>query len=70
MNPNFAGKRILVMGDVMVDRYIFADVSRISPEAQYQWPMCKKKNGSGGAANVAANIRTLGGECSIIACRR
>ncbi len=67
MNPNFAGKRILVMGDVMVDRYIFADVSRISPEAPVPVAHVQKEEWFlGGAANVAANIRTLGGECSII----
>jgi rfaE bifunctional protein kinase chain/domain len=57
----FAGKNILVYGDVILDRYIFGQVERISPEA----PVPVVKVGSeearlGGAGNVAANIDKLG----------
>ncbi len=57
----FAGKRIMVYGDVILDRYIFGHVERISPEA----PVPVVKVGSeetrlGGAGNVAANIDKLG----------
>ncbi len=57
----FAGKTILVYGDVILDRYIFGQVERISPEA----PVPVVKVGSeesrlGGAGNVAANIDKLG----------
>jgi len=58
---NFKGKRILVFGDVILDRYIFGDVSRISPEAPV--PVMKVKSEEfrpGGACNVAANIDKLG----------
>ena len=52
--------KVLVLGDVMLDRYIYGDVTRISPEAPV--PIVKvlqKKDMLGGAANVAINIRRL-----------
>ena len=59
---NFQKKRILVFGDLMLDRFVFGSVSRISPEAPVPIVEIKKENTSlGGAANVAANIRGLGG---------
>lgn len=57
----FAGKRILVYGDVILDRYIFGGVERISPEAPV--PVIKvesEESRLGGAGNVAANIDRLG----------
>ena len=59
----FTGKRILVIGDFMVDEYIKGTVERISPEAPV--PVVEAKGITlkpGGAANVVANIRALGGE--------
>jgi len=59
---NFRNKRILVFGDLMLDRFIFGSVSRISPEAPVPVVEVKIENTClGGAANVAANIRSLGG---------
>ncbi len=63
----FRGKRIAVVGDVMLDRFIYGKVSRISPEApvpvvEVQSEVCYP----GGAANVARNIRSLGGEALLI----
>lgn len=63
----FSHKRILVIGDLMVDEYIIGSVSRISPEA----PVAvlnfeEKQRRAGGAANVAVNVRSLG--ASVIAC--
>jgi D-glycero-beta-D-manno-heptose-7-phosphate kinase len=58
----FHNKRILVLGDLMLDRFIWGAVSRISPEAPV--PVVEIKTESiclGGAANVAGNIRSLGG---------
>ncbi|MBI4417999.1 MAG: D-glycero-beta-D-manno-heptose-7-phosphate kinase [Ignavibacteriales bacterium] len=58
----FQGKRIAVIGDLMVDRYYWGAVSRISPEAPV--PVVEVESQStrlGGAANVANNIATLGG---------
>jgi len=59
----------LVIGDVMLDRYLIGDVSRISPEAPV--PVVLLKNQSeraGGAANVAANLALLGIKTHILGC--
>lgn len=59
---NFRNKRILVFGDLMLDRFIWGAVSRISPEAPVPVVEIKKESTHlGGAANVASNIRSLGG---------
>ena len=58
----FAGKRIAVVGDLMVDRYYWGAVRRVSPEAPV--PVVEVDSESvrlGGAANVANNIYALGG---------
>lgn len=60
---NFLGKRIAVIGDLMLDKYIWGSVSRISPEAPV--PVLEVESESarlGGAANVANNIKSLGAE--------
>jgi len=59
----FKGKRILVVGDAMLDRYLWGRVSRISPEAPV--PVVEVEGETlrlGGAANVAKNIASLGGD--------
>jgi D-beta-D-heptose 7-phosphate kinase/D-beta-D-heptose 1-phosphate adenosyltransferase len=57
----FAGKRILVYGDVILDRYIFGQVERISPEAPVPVVTVEfEESRLGGAGNVAANIDRLG----------
>jgi D-beta-D-heptose 7-phosphate kinase/D-beta-D-heptose 1-phosphate adenosyltransferase len=54
---NFSDKRILVIGDVMLDRFIWGNVSRISPEAPVPVVTVEKEEVySGGAANVARNL--------------
>src|SRR5512147_2331380 len=56
------GLPVLVLGDVMLDRYLWGDTSRISPEAPV--PVIEAREETfrlGGAANVARNIRELGG---------
>ena len=61
MLPDFGKAKILVVGDVMLDRYWFGEVSRISPEAPV--PIVKVERTEerpGGAANVARNIASLG----------
>ena len=56
-----ASARILVIGDVMLDRYYFADVTRISPEGPVPVAQVKEtKNTLGGAANVAHNLALFG----------
>ncbi len=67
LKQRFAQARVLVVGDVMLDRYWFGDVSRISPEA----PVPVAKIGridqrAGGAANVARNIASLGGQAALL----
>ena len=60
--------RLLVVGDVMLDRYWFGDVSRISPEAPV--PIVKIERSEerpGGAANVARNAAALGACVSLLA---
>jgi D-beta-D-heptose 7-phosphate kinase/D-beta-D-heptose 1-phosphate adenosyltransferase len=60
---NFRGKRIAVLGDLMLDRYYWGSVQRVSPEAPV--PVVEVESESirlGGAANVASNIQSLGGE--------
>ena len=59
--------RLLVVGDVMLDRYWFGDVSRISPEAPV--PVVKVERleeRPGGAANVARNAAALGAQTALI----
>ena len=59
--------KILVAGDLMLDRYWFGDVSRISPEA----PVPVVKIGKieerlGGAGNVARNVSSIGARCALV----
>ncbi len=59
----FSGKKLLVLGDVMLDHYIWGETSRISPEAPVPVVGVQRESSRlGGAANVAANIKALGGE--------
>ncbi|MDI6740585.1 MAG: D-glycero-beta-D-manno-heptose-7-phosphate kinase [Candidatus Edwardsbacteria bacterium] len=59
---SFKKARILVLGDLMLDEYLFGQVSRISPEAPVPVvEVSSEKLMLGGAANVAWNIRALGG---------
>jgi D-beta-D-heptose 7-phosphate kinase/D-beta-D-heptose 1-phosphate adenosyltransferase len=66
----FSRTRILVIGDLMLDCFVWGDVARISPEAPV--PVLRVSSESfrlGGAANVMNNIRSLGGEveaCGVI----
>jgi D-glycero-beta-D-manno-heptose-7-phosphate kinase len=63
----FPKKQLLVLGDIMVDEYIWGSVSRLSPEAPV--PVVEVKDESfrlGGAGNVAANIHSLGGMATLV----
>ena len=65
--PDTAAARILVVGDVMLDRYWFGDVSRISPEAPVPVVrMMRSEDRPGGAANVARNASALGTQVSLL----
>lgn len=64
---SLAGKKVLVLGDLMVDEYIWGKASRISPEAPV--PVVEVGDQSfvlGGASNVANNIRSLQGDVCMV----
>ena len=62
-------KNILVIGDLMLDRYLIGSVNRISPEAPVPVLLLKdSQDRAGGAANVAANLNGLGLQTQIIGC--
>ena len=67
-NPSrIAQCRVLVVGDVMLDRYWHGEVARISPEAPV--PVVhiqREENRLGGAANVALNIKTMGARVTLL----
>lgn len=65
--PDFRNASLLVVGDLMLDRYWFGDTSRISPEAPV--PIVKvdsTDNRPGGAGNVALNIAALGAKTTLL----
>ncbi len=67
---NFKKLRVLIIGDVMTDAYIWGSVKRLSPEAPVPIvDVVKRENRPGGAANVALNIKSLGAEpilCGVV----
>jgi D-beta-D-heptose 7-phosphate kinase/D-beta-D-heptose 1-phosphate adenosyltransferase len=61
------GRKVAVLGDVMLDEYLFGEVSRISPEAPVPIVrVLRERAVLGGAANVAANLKALGTEPMLI----
>jgi D-beta-D-heptose 7-phosphate kinase/D-beta-D-heptose 1-phosphate adenosyltransferase len=63
--PNFSELKLLVVGDLMLDRYLKGSVKRISPEAPVPViSSCAQEDRLGGAANVAANLAALG--CKVL----
>ena len=65
--PDFSKAKILVVGDVMLDRYWSGDSSRISPEAPVPIvKVGKVEDRPGGAANVALNIAALGAQAKLL----
>ncbi len=66
----FQGRRIAVLGDVMVDRYFWGRVDRISPEAPVPVVEIERESMSlGGAGNVAANLSALGAKPLLVSVR-
>jgi len=67
---SFNKLNVLIIGDVMVDSYLWGDVDRISPEAPVPVvSITKRENRLGGAANVALNIKSMGANpilCSVV----
>jgi len=65
--PKFEKQRIIVLGDLMVDRFVWGKVSRISPEAPVPVvEVTRESNAFGGAGNVANNITSLGAEAYLL----
>lgn len=65
----FPKKHILVIGDLILDEYLFGDINRINPEAPV--PVLNVSNNNrehrlGGAANTANNVAALGAKCTVI----
>ena len=59
--------RILVVGDMMLDRYWIGNVTRVSPEAPVPVVnVMDVKECAGGAGNVAANVASLGPRCELL----
>ena len=62
----FARRRVLVVGDLMLDRYVTGSVDRLSPEAPVPVVRVRREHEApGGASNVALNIRALGGAATV-----
>lgn len=68
LRSRLSSARVLVVGDVMLDRYWFGEVERISPEAPVPVARISRSDErAGGAANVARNIAALGGQAKLLA---
>jgi len=66
--PDLSAAHVLVVGDVMLDRYWFGEVNRISPEAPVPVArITRSEERPGGAANVARNVRAIGGRVDLVA---
>lgn len=67
VQPRVAGRRLLVVGDAMLDRYWFGAVERVSPEAPVPVVRVQRQEDRlGGAANVALNIKELGADVTLL----
>lgn len=65
--PDFTKASVLIVGDIMLDRYWFGETARISPEAPVPVVnICQTDERPGGAGNVALNIASLGASISLI----
>ena len=67
MIEQFSGVRVLCIGDVMLDRFVSGEVKRISPESPVPvLSVSGSQSFPGGAANVARNVASLGGRCTLV----
>src|SRR5690349_22315800 len=67
VQSRLAHARLLVVGDAMLDRYLFGEVERISPEAPVPVVrVTREEHRLGGAANVALNVKALGPGVTLI----
>lgn len=61
--------RVLVVGDLMLDRYVSGRVERVSPEAPVPVLLVEgERSAIGGAGNVATNVTALGARCDVVGC--
>ncbi|HEX9164793.1 MAG TPA: D-glycero-beta-D-manno-heptose-7-phosphate kinase [Gemmatimonadales bacterium] len=61
------GRRVVVVGDVMLDRYLRGDTDRLSPEAPVPVVTVREAHAAlGGAGNVAANVAAIGATCALV----
>jgi D-beta-D-heptose 7-phosphate kinase/D-beta-D-heptose 1-phosphate adenosyltransferase len=59
--------RVVVVGDIMIDRYLVGDTDRLSPEAPVPVVTVRERQAKlGGAANVAANVASMGATCHLV----
>jgi rfaE bifunctional protein kinase chain/domain len=59
--------RVVVIGDIMIDRYLYGDTERLSPEAPVPVVTVRDRSAKlGGAANVAANVASMGASCLLV----
>lgn len=66
INLDFSNSKVLIVGDIMLDKYYMGSVDRISPEAPVPIVNIKKEESRlGGASNVANNISSLGGHTTL-----
>src|SRR5262245_65352576 len=62
-----ASVRVLCVGDLMLDRFVYGAVDRVSPEAPIPVLRIERETSMlGGAGNVAANLRALGAACRFV----
>ena len=67
MNVDFSNYKVMVIGDLMIDNYIFGKSSRISPEAPVPVIIPETENTVlGGAGNVVNNLSNLGAQVSCV----
>src|SRR5690606_9912137 len=65
--PGFPSLRVLVIGESMLDRYLIGQSTRLCREAPAPIvDVAERRDAAGGAANTAANVRTLGAQVSLL----
>ena len=68
--PLMSGQTILCVGDLMLDNFVYGEVSRVSPEAPAPViAVTREEKVIGGAGNVARNIASLGARCIFVGVR-